>query len=39
LFVQDAIDRIVRPFKLEEELKESPLMRPPAPNTGGARKE
>ena len=26
-FVQDAIDRVVRPFKLEDELKESPLMR------------
>jgi uncharacterized protein len=37
LFVQDAIDRIVRPFKLEEELKESPLMRPPDSNSGGER--
>lgn len=27
-FVQDAIDRVIRPFKLEDELKESPLMRP-----------
>ena len=26
-FVQDAIDRVVRPFKLEDELKESPLIR------------
>lgn len=25
-FVQDAIDRIVRPFKLEEELKDSPWL-------------
>lgn len=26
-FVQDAIDRVVRPFKLEDELKESPLVK------------
>jgi uncharacterized protein len=39
LFVQDAIDRIVRPFKLEEELKESPFMHPPSPKSGEARAE
>ncbi len=36
-FVQDAIDRIVRPFQLEDELKESPLVRKPDPKRASQR--